>query len=143
MPSCMEVRQHLLYSVQLEPPVICSVCMDESIFKIESLPPTTAASKQHAMRAYLQVQQWLENYLSDSKSVWETKGHTLNRTSTNQPAAPQTLLHLVSCGCKLGCGRACSCRKAGMVCSDICTPCMGVTCSNTVPSSSDVEHDTE
>ena len=40
---------------------------------------------------------------------------------TTQLPAPESVLHLVKCGCKKRCrsGR-CSCRKAGLNCSDIC-----------------------
>jgi len=40
------------------------------------------------------------------------------------------LLKMVSCGCKAGCGRACSCRKLGLHCSQMCNHCLGQTCSN-------------
>ena len=100
-------------------------------FTLVSLPPTTAAARQHSYRVYLQVQQWLGRYLPPTEWGWKTDEHNLIVIGTDQPAAPQTLLKLVSCGCGTGCGNACGCRKAGMVCSDLCTQCMGQTCRNT------------
>ena len=100
-------------------------------FTLASLPPTTAAAMQHSYRVYLQVQQWLGRYLPPTEWGWKTDEHNLIVIGTDQPAAPQTLLKLVSCGCGTGCGNACGCRKAGMVCSDLCTQCIGQTCSNT------------
>ena len=92
---------------------------------MESLPPTTAAVKQHSYRVYLQVQQWLGHSLPPADLGWQVEDHTLVPTPTDLPAAPQKLLKLVSCGCQSGCGNACGCRKGGMVCTDTCTHCMG------------------
>ena len=88
-----------------------------SSFKMASLPPTSAAAQQHS--------------LPPSELGWKRDEHTLVAVATDEPAAPQTLLKLVSCACKPGCGNTYGCSTGGIVCSDICTHCMGETCSNT------------
>ena len=82
-----------------------------------SLPPTSAAAQQHLYRVYLWVQQWLGHSLPPSEWGWKRDEHTLVAVATDEPAAPQTLLKLVSCACKSGCGNACGCRKRRLVCS--------------------------
>ena len=37
-------------------------CPIKSQVKLESLPPISAAAREHSLRAYHQVQQWLNNY---------------------------------------------------------------------------------
>ena len=60
----------------------------------------------------------------------EDHDQTIVPVATDQPAAPRQLMNIVTCGCKTGCGNACGCRKAGMVCSEMCYHCMGVSCDN-------------
>ena len=43
--------------------------------------------------------------------------------------APEKLIKIVYCACKQGCTRQCSCVKAGLPCSAMCTGCTG-TCTN-------------
>ncbi|GBL83698.1 hypothetical protein AVEN_132621-1 [Araneus ventricosus] len=45
-------------------------------------------------------------------------------------AAPESLLKIISCNCKKGCKNACSCRKAGLICSSLCTCSLGEACEN-------------
>lgn len=48
----------------------------------------------------------------------------------NEPPAPQNILDVILCGCKKGCDRACSCRKAGLLCTQSCKYCLGLNCNN-------------
>ncbi|GBL76818.1 hypothetical protein AVEN_74088-1 [Araneus ventricosus] len=41
-------------------------------------------------------------------------------------AAPESLLKIISCNCK----NACGCRKAGLICSSLCTCSLGEACEN-------------
>ena len=50
--------------------------------------------------------------------------------STARPVAPESVLKIISCGCKVGYTRKCICRKAGLFCSAICSTCTGQTCGN-------------
>ncbi|GBN38511.1 hypothetical protein AVEN_74267-1 [Araneus ventricosus] len=45
-------------------------------------------------------------------------------------AAPESLLKIISCNCKKRCINACGCRKAGLICSSLCTCSLGEACEN-------------
>ena len=100
-------------------------------FNLATLPPTSAAAKQHILRTYLQVQQWIGNELEPTDWGWRVYMDTLIPVPTDQPPAPERLLNLVSCKCKTGCSRGCGCRRVGALCSPMCANCMGITCTNT------------
>ena len=92
-------------------------------FKLESLAPTSRAAYFHSLRTYLQVQQWIGNTLDATKWGWYLQDGTLKPVETDQPAAPDTLLKMVACGCDVGkgnCGRMCGCRKLALKCGPGC-----------------------
>ncbi|GBN94188.1 hypothetical protein AVEN_148628-1 [Araneus ventricosus] len=45
-------------------------------------------------------------------------------------AAPESFLKIISCNCKKRCKNACGCRKAGLICSSLCTCSLGEVCEN-------------
>ena len=106
-----------------------------SSFELASLPPTSAAAKQHSYRTYLTVQEWLGNKLNPTDWGWRAQEGTLIPVETESPVAPDTLLTMVSCGCKPdGCNTmTCSCKKLGLHCTTMCIKCSGHTCCNTAP----------
>ena len=106
-------------------------------FKFESLPPTTAAAKYHAYRAYFAVQEWLGNSLQATDWGWEYTDDMLSPVYTDRSVAPESVLNMVSCGCMTGCGKRCPSRKAGLDCSVTCSTCIGQNCSNACPLDSD------
>ena len=106
-------------------------------FTLASLPPTSAAARQHSLRTFLQVQQWLGNELSPTEWGWKIQDTSLLPVTTDLPPAPQKLMKLISCNCKAGCTSRCGCRQAGMSCSAMCSQCMGIACSN-VPQAEDL-----
>lgn len=97
---------------------------------LASLPPTEAALRQHSFRVYHQVQKWLGHENCPELWGWKKTDSGLVPVPTTQPAAPDSLLHMISCNCKKGCTAACGCRKAGLKCSVICGHCLGVSCHN-------------
>lgn len=101
-----------------------------SSFKLQSLPPTSAAAAQHSFRTYLTVQQWKGNQLDPTEWGWRIQDNMMVPVETDQHVAPDSILKLVSCGCKGGCGRACGCRKLGLHCTPMCSQCEGQTCTN-------------
>ena len=102
-----------------------------TVFKLEVLPPTTAAAKFHCYRAYHTVQMWLGNQLDPTGWGWRINSTgMLIPIETDKPVAPDNVLKMISCGCKSGCGRSCGCRKAGLKCSVMCSQCYGFMCSN-------------
>lgn len=116
-----------------------------SSFQLASLPPTSAAAKQHSFRTYLTVQEWMGRPLQPTAWGWKLDG-ILTPVETDRPIAPDTLLNMIFCGCKAdGCGASCGCRKMGVHCSALCTKCSAQTCNNVAPMSSflDDEEDTE
>ena len=101
-----------------------------SPFQLSSIPVMSGTARQHPLRVYLQIQKWMGHILTPTEWGWQDHNQTIVPIATNQPAAPLQLMNVVTCGCKNGCGHACRCREAGMVCSDICFNCMGVSCDN-------------
>ena len=98
--------------------------------KLEKLPPTAAASKQHFLRVYHQVQLWQSNPLPPEQWGWTLETGGLVPITTTLPPAPDQLLNLISCTCTKNCVRTCSCVKGGLKCSIVCVSCQGVSCSN-------------
>ena len=54
----------------------------------------------------------------------------LSPVLTDRAEAPDSVLRVVSCGCKVQCSTRCRCRKAGLHCTVMCSSCIGQTCSN-------------
>ncbi len=99
-------------------------------FKLESLPPTSAAAKFHSCHAYIAVQQWIGNNLCPTDWGWHYGDGSLVPLTTDRPVAPTRVLRMVSCGCKTGCRKTCGRRTTGLYCSPMCSHCNGQTCSN-------------
>jgi len=110
-------------------------------FDLKSLPPTTDAAKYHSYRAYFQVLKWLGNTdVSPTDWGWTTdaqSGHLVPIVK-DQAAAPDKVLKMISCGCKQGCNRSCKCKKAGLLCTILCSGGNGTDCSNCGRDESDV-----
>ena len=112
-----------------------------SSFNLATLPPTSAAAKQHSYRTYHQVQQWLGNKQFPIKWGWRLTHGCLIPVPTELLPAPDKLLKMISCcSCKKFCSRQCSCRRAQLPCSPMCKNCMGLDCSNTQPVDMDDEN---
>lgn len=104
----------------------------KSKFNLASLPPTKDAARYHAFRTYHQVQKWCGIKKNPEDWGWRYDTNGLTPITTTEKAAPHTLLNVISCHCKKGCSRACSCRKAGLQCSIVCGFCSGQSCENAV-----------
>jgi len=105
-------------------------CVAGNRAQLSSLPPTIAAARQYSLRVYHQVQTWLGNVLKASQLGWHETEDGLQPVETTLQPAPAEILKLISCGCKKSCGAACGCRRAGLVCSSVCTTCRGTSCLN-------------
>lgn len=121
-----------------------------SNFDLASLPPTKECAGFHFLRCYCQIQQWMGNTLSASEWGWEETVNAYLPISGVQKPVPDWSLRLLFCNCRAGtsftiqwynmvvkftfliagCGKLCSCRKSGILCSIHCKTCNGVTCTN-------------
>ncbi|KAJ8868384.1 hypothetical protein PR048_029900 [Dryococelus australis] len=117
----------------------CSIAKQSvtAAFSLVTLPPTSAACAEHSLRTYYQVRcfkstpRWCDNIsLNPVNWGWKLAGGFLVPVLTSQAPAPESLLRLVSCGCKTGCGYRCECRCAGLTCSTMCGHCRGGSCMN-------------
>ena len=95
------------------------------------LPPTCDSLVQHINRANFQAASWCEclsaevNLPSPVGNGWTLKNDDeLEITWMTRPPAPQSLIECVECKCKTGClTMRCSCRKAELKCTDLCSCC--------------------
>ena len=102
-------------------------------FDLRLLPPTSDAAKYHCFRAYLEVQKCLGNEaISATEWGWsrDSQSGLLMPVIKDQSVAPDKVLRMISCGCKHGCNKNCKCKKAGLLCTVMCSGCSGMDCSN-------------
>ena len=92
-------------------------------FSLESLHPTSTASKHHLYRVYHTVQQSEGSKLPPIYFSWMAHNNQLVPVMTEKPVAPDNLLKLNSCACKSGCRKNCGCRKLNISCTAMCTAC--------------------
>ncbi|GBN86356.1 hypothetical protein AVEN_127317-1 [Araneus ventricosus] len=86
-----------------------------SKFNLETL--TIAATSQHSLHVYIQVQQWLGNNLDPTEWGRFLKDGRLNPVPSTLPAASEELLQLISYNCKITLARNCSAKKADLYCT--------------------------
>ncbi len=100
------------------------------------LPPTSAAAKYHSRRVYYQIMEWkgLEESMTPTEWGWDFDDGRYMPKQTDQPPAPKELLEIFRCNCRKQCNtNRCTCRKHGLLCSDICGDCRGTSCANSPP----------
>lgn len=102
----------------------------KAALSLATLSPTSSATHQHALRTYYQVQAWLGNSLNPCDWGWAKTTTMYIPIRTTDILAPASVLKLIHCSCQSNCGKACGCRKAGLLCTNICKNCKGDTCSN-------------
>ncbi|KAJ8886546.1 hypothetical protein PR048_012757 [Dryococelus australis] len=95
-----------------------------------SLPPTSAAAKQHTFGTYYQVRKWLVyKDINPMEWGWSITNDTNYPIHSTKPLAPEKVIKLVSCNCKVLCKNNCSCLKASLDCTAMCGVCRGC-CAN-------------
>jgi len=114
-----------------------------SKFSLASLPPTSAAARQHSFRVYLQVQRWLGMQHKATDFGWKMLNGNLVPVTTSETAVPEDILNLISCNCKLTCRNACGCRRVGLLCTILCGHCQGVSCTNASTAQLESNQDSE
>ena len=92
----------------------------------EKLPPTLGALKPHIQRAHL-ISLIAKGYREPRPQIplltdngWEKIDGILSPTKCLEPPAPQAVLELVKCGCRLQCSNHCSCFKNNLPCTALC-----------------------
>ena len=99
--------------------IITGILPMGATFTLAAFPPTSAAARQHSLRTYLQVQQWLGRDIPTTG--WGWKYHNITDIHSYRFTR-----------CKAGCtSTLCGCRQAGMPCSAMCSKCKGIGNSNT------------
>ena len=106
------------------------------VLRPENLPPTIGAAKQHCLRSYLQIQDWLvlKSMSRDPKQYgcFLTSTGSYEPTLTTDDIAPASLLKFISCNCSGNCStKRCSCKKNNVKCISACGKCHG-KCKNVV-----------
>ncbi|GBM01837.1 hypothetical protein AVEN_218958-1 [Araneus ventricosus] len=94
------------------------------------LPPTVDAARFHALRSYLQIWKWLGHEKNPLEWGCVPTRFGLSPPKMERDADPESLLKIIFCNCKKGCKNACDCRKAGLICSSLCTCSLGEACEN-------------
>jgi hypothetical protein len=115
----------------LEPPKLCS------------LPPTSAAFRENALRAHYQVAVWrnaLQTHpplLDPTHHGWSHIEGSTRITPTivplDTPLAPEDLLKVIKCGCDSNtpCStKRCGCKSQGIECTLFCVCKGGDACKN-------------
>ena len=103
----------------------------------ENLPPTSGSLDLHILRAHYITMIWRKACESHPCLPAPTEfGWKLDTDSSHfSPVfcllkpAPESILHLIKCGCKRGCEGRCSCRKNNIPCTEACG-CWVFSCNN-------------
>lgn len=88
----------------------------------EKLPPTENAAQYHIFRVHLQVLQWrsfMELDIDPEEWGWKAENGVLVPTPTDLKPAPDDVLNVISCKCRImrknTCSsQVCSCKKHGL-----------------------------
>ncbi|GBL87555.1 hypothetical protein AVEN_165165-1 [Araneus ventricosus] len=80
------------------------------------------------MQHDFQIQKWLGHEKNALEWGWVPTRFGLSPRKMERDAAPESLLKIISCNCKKGCKNVCGCRKAGLICSSLCTCSLGEAC---------------
>ena len=117
-----------------------------STFQLATLPPTTAAAKQHSFRTYLTVQEWMGRSLQSTSWGWKLN-EILTPIEADRPVAPDTLLNMIDLLWLQSrwLWSVIWLQEDGVPCSALCTNCSGQTCNNAalMPSLLNDEGETE
>ena len=104
----------------------------------ERLPPTENASTFHIYRVFLQVMQWktfMACAIMPEDWGWQLKEGRYIPVATDIAAAPDDMLTIIRCKCKMETKHPCSsqlctCFKHGLTCVAACKNCNGCDCEN-------------
>lgn len=107
----------------------------KGVIRPEKLPPTKGAAEQHALRAYLQISDWMlltPTSLDPTAFGWTKTDSGYKPIGSLNPIAPDELQKFICCGCEGDCkNNKCSCVKNLLKCVSACSECHGMSCLNT------------
>ena len=106
----------------------------KSAVKPQILGTTSDATAQHSLRVYLQVQTWRERNKDPLDWGWIVDAGKLMPVKMILPPAPQELLKIIRCSCKVDCTNHCICVSYDLKCT-----ARGDSCKNSV--SIDIENE--
>ncbi|GBM35230.1 hypothetical protein AVEN_175832-1 [Araneus ventricosus] len=119
--------------------IIAASTNSENIFFLKPgrvfLPPTTAAAREHSLRAYPQVQHWSGYAKRPLDWCWKETKHGLFSVTTHKEPASPALLSMISLQVRKRVNLTCTCRKSGIECSTICYHYKGQGCTNSLEDS--------
>jgi len=105
---------------------------------IEKLPPTFGAFVQAVKRAWYaskifeQGHTLMQNTPNPLELGWRLTNDEFEPITSDDPIAPDSVVELISCGCKGACkSKRCSCRKVDVCCTDLCS--CNDACENSDP----------
>lgn len=90
--------------------------------KLQSLPPTTASANEHVLRIKLTIDQWLgrEDIVPEGRG-WLLTENGYVPVQGHMNVCPREILEFISCKCTTDCSRRqCSCKTAGLSCTEAC-----------------------
>ena len=104
----------------------------------ERLPPTENAAKYHIFRTHIQVVQWkslMNTAIDATEWGWKITDGQYIPIATDLEAAPDYMLSVIRCKCKMETKHPCSsqhctCVKYGLACVAACKHCNGHDCEN-------------
>ena len=104
----------------------------------DRLPPTQAALHQAILRAHFQLMVWNKdtepNHVLPSPSDygWAMENAEWVPVMTTLSPAPEAVIELVKCGCSKErySTNPCQCRRAGLLCKDLCSCSGDSECDN-------------
>ncbi|GBM18315.1 hypothetical protein AVEN_147433-1 [Araneus ventricosus] len=74
------------------------------------------------------AKKWLGHKKNPLEWGWVPTRFGLSPLKMERDAAPESFLKMIYCNCKEGCKNACGSRKAGLICSSLCTCSLGEAC---------------
>ena len=132
--SCMELLEHFV--VLLYDRTSSKTAVNEARKRmfpqkgraLHAIPPTRAALVEHTKHATYQAGHWWGQVLTPSPVVpcpqewgWTLEEGIWKPFWTTLPEVTKLCHELVWCSCKKGCQARCSCVKAGLRCTALCT----------------------
>ncbi|GBN98297.1 hypothetical protein AVEN_14467-1 [Araneus ventricosus] len=107
-----------------------NVTVKQAVEDADVLIVETAVSVKFQYDNIFVIQKWLGHEKNPLEWGWVPTRFGLSPRKMERDAAPESLLKIISRNCKKRCKKACGCRKAGIICSSLCTCSLGEAFEN-------------